>query len=153
MQENLKPLSYFLPIGECGAKGWVKEDLEFYLSDPGYLDNDNKILINDNILYPVPFSFSLISGGSAYYTHPFIIKVLWESNKEKQYAWNGYIEGFGNYKYINSKLNPYTPTEEQLNNLRDFIIKFKVFLTACWWGSYLQVVYKIISGVIYHLMV
>lgn len=45
----MKPLSYYKKLK---AKGWEREELEWYLSDPGYLMMETeKIMSNENIKF------------------------------------------------------------------------------------------------------
>ena len=129
----MKSLSYHKKLK---AKGWEREELEWYLSDPGYLMMETeKIMSNKNIVYPVPFSVGFICKYHIHQAHPFIIKILWDDSPEEGYAWNGYVEGFGKYLFTKSKINPYDPTKEQLEEVKKFVEIFKVLFTAWWNGK------------------
>lgn len=129
----MKPLSY---CKKLRATGWEREELEEYLSDPGYLMMETEeITSKRNIIYPVPFSIGFICKNHIQQAHPFLLKVLWNDSSEKDCAWNGYMEGFGEYRFVESKINPYHPTEDQLEEVRAFIKQFKVLLTAWWNGK------------------
>ena len=129
----MRSLSYYKKLK---ARGREREELEWYLSDPGYLMIETeKIMSNENIIYPVPFSIGFIRKSYIQNAHPFIVKILWDDSPKEGYAWNGYVEGFGDYLFIKSKINSYDPTREQLKEVKAFIEKFKVLLTAWWNGK------------------
>lgn len=129
----MKTLAYYKKLK---ARSWEREELEEYLSDPGYLMMETeKIMSEHNIIYPVPFSIGFICKNHVQHVHPFILKILWDGSPEKDYAWNGYMEGFGEYRFVESKINPYHPTKEQLEEVKKFIEGFKVLFTAWWNGK------------------
>ena len=105
---------------------------EEYLQDPTMvlMEMSNVLGVDFKFYKNLPFSFFFGSKGMVREQHGIRVKVKWNPQKAPRDA-DGYIELHGNYKYVQGS-HKYTPTQKELNTLREFVKKYKILFAAVW---------------------
>lgn len=106
-----------------------------------YIDREDSLLFemanlrgNDIKLHKrIPFSLFISNKEAVHGAHAIRVKVLW--NPEKMTATpDGQLELHGDYDYT-AFSHKYNPTSKELDILKDFCKKYKIFFAAIWEGK------------------
>ena len=113
----------------------IDDEIKEYMQDPGYvLMEMEEVRAKKATILDLPCDIFMVCGFDYLRKyHGPLLKILWNGNKFENYACNGYIE-INSGNYVESKLNPYTPSQEQLNHLRKIINELKPLFLSVWEG-------------------